>query len=66
MLSYMPTELPRNPRKLQVYTCTPRRNARLVPEAGVEPARINSEGFSYHYDFRRRLFSFVVWTFSSP
>lgn len=48
------------------------KNTEVVPRAGIEPARPFNRipGFSYHFDFHRRLqFSlsaFVVWTMPSP
>src|ERR1700754_230365 len=39
----------------------------MVRAAGLEPARASRpNGFSYHFDFRRRHLAFVVWTIPSP
>ena len=42
-------------------------NFKLVPKAGLEPARaLTLAGFSYYHNFRYQTCLFVVWTFSLP
>ena len=38
----------------------------MVRTTGLEPVLSQRSRFSYHFDFRRRLMAFVVWTVPSP